>query len=290
MEAMTTEPTAERTIATRDQFAHLMNKVPEVTLYFWLIKVLCTTVGETFADYLNETLGFGLTNTTIVMGLGFFVLLGLQFRARRYVPWIYWTTVVLISVFGTLITDNLTDGHGVPTTTTTPIFAVLLAISFLAWYLVERTLSIHTIRTPRREAFYWLAILFTFALGTAGGDMLSEQLGLGYLTAVVIFAGAIALVVVAHLGLRMGPILSFWLAYILTRPLGASIGDYMSQPRKDGALGLGTTATSVIFLGAILALVSYLTVTRRDVTDDLEYDGESVAAEAEAEAHHHHHH
>jgi uncharacterized membrane-anchored protein len=288
MDAMTTEPTAERTIATRDQFAHLMNKVPEVTLYFWLIKVLCTTVGETFADYLNETLGFGLTNTTIVMGLAFFVLLGFQFRARRYVPWIYWTTVVLISVFGTLITDNLTDGHGVPTTTTTPIFAVLLAISFLAWYLVERTLSIHTIRTARREAFYWLAILFTFALGTAGGDMLSEQLGLGYLTAVVIFAGAIALVVVAHLGLRMGPILSFWLAYILTRPLGASIGDYMSQPRKDGALGLGTTATSVIFLGAILALVAYLTVTRRDVTDDVEYDGESVAAEAEAEAHHHH--
>jgi uncharacterized membrane-anchored protein len=288
MGAMTPEPTAERTIATRDQFAHLMNKVPEVTLYFWLIKVLCTTVGETFADYLNETLGFGLTNTTIVMGSAFFVLLGFQFRARRYVPWIYWTTVVLISVFGTLITDNLTDGHGVPTTTTTPIFAVLLAISFLAWYLVERTLSIHTIRTGRREAFYWLAILFTFALGTAGGDMLSEQLGLGYLTAVVIFAGAIALVVVAHLGLRMGPILSFWLAYILTRPLGASIGDYMSQPRKDGALGLGTTATSVIFLGAILALVAYLTVTRRDVTDDVEYDGESVAAEAEAEAHHHH--
>ena len=286
---MTTEPTAERTVASgRDTMAHLMNKVPEVTLYFWLIKVLCTTVGETFADYLNETLGFGLTNTTIVMGAAFLVLLALQFRARRYVPWIYWLTVVLISVFGTLITDNLTDGHGVPTTTTTPIFAALLAASFLAWYLVERTLSIHTIRTPRREAFYWLAILFTFALGTAGGDMLSEQLGFGYLTAVLIFAAAIGAVCVAYWGLRMGPVLSFWLAYILTRPLGASIGDYMSQPRKDGALGLGTTATSVIFLGAILALVTYLTITRRDVTDDEEYDAESMAAEAEAEAHHHH--
>jgi uncharacterized membrane-anchored protein len=287
---MTTEPTAARTLVSGDRLSHLLNKVPEITLYFWLIKVLCTTVGETFADYLNETLGFGLTNTTIAMGLAFFAFLGLQFRAKRYVPWIYWTTVVLISVFGTLITDNLTDGHGVPTTTTTPIFAVLLAMSFLAWYLVERTLSIHTIRTPRREAFYWLAILFTFALGTAGGDMLSEQLGFGYLTAVLIFAAAIALVCVAHFGLRMGPILSFWLAYILTRPLGASIGDYMSQSRKDGALGLGTTATSVIFLGAILALVAFLTVTRRDVTDDPEYDAESVAAEAEAEAHHHHHH
>jgi uncharacterized membrane-anchored protein len=266
----------------------MMNKVPEVTLYFWLIKVLCTTVGETFADYLNETLGFGLTNTTIVMGAAFLVLLALQFRARRYVPWIYWSTVVLISVFGTLITDNLTDGHGVATTTTTPIFAVLLAVTFAAWYAVERTLSIHTIRTPRREAFYWLAILFTFALGTAGGDMLSEQLGFGYVTAVLIFAAAIVAVCVARWGLGMGPVLSFWLAYILTRPLGASIGDYMSQSRHDGALGLGTTVTSVIFLGAILALVAFLTVTRRDVTHDEEYDAESTVAEAEAEAHHHH--
>jgi len=288
---MTTEPTAARSPATgREAVLHMLNKVPEVTLYFWLIKVLCTTVGETFADYLNETLGFGLTKTTLVMGVAFLVFLAIQFRARRYVPWIYWTTVVLISVFGTLITDNLTDGHGVPTTTTTPIFAALLAVTFLAWYLVERTLSIHTIRTPRREAFYWLAILFTFALGTAGGDMLSEQLGFGYLTAVLIFAAAIAAVCVAHWGLGMGPVLSFWLAYILTRPLGASIGDYMSQPRQDGGLGLGTTATSVIFLGAIVALVVFLTVTRRDLTDDEEYDAESVAAEAEAEAHHHHHH
>jgi uncharacterized membrane-anchored protein len=286
---MTTEPTAARSPATgREAVMHMLNKVPEVTLYFWLIKVLCTTVGETFADYLNETLGFGLTNTTLVMGVAFLVFLAMQFRAPRYVPWIYWTTVVLISVFGTLITDNLTDGHGVPTTTTTPIFAVLLAVTFLTWYLVERTLSIHTIRTTRREAFYWLAILFTFALGTAGGDMLSEQLGLGYLTAVLIFAAAIAVVCVAHWGLGLGPVLSFWLAYILTRPLGASIGDYMSQPRSDGGLGLGTTATSVIFLGAIVALVVFLTVTRRDLTDDEEYDAESLAAEAEAEAHHHH--
>jgi uncharacterized membrane-anchored protein len=285
---MTTEPTATRAVPGRDDVTHLLNKVPEVTVYFWLIKVLCTTVGETFADYLDQTLGFGLTNTTIVMGAAFLVLLALQLRARKYVPWTYWSTVVLISVFGTLITDNLTDGHGVPTTTTTPIFAVLLAVTFGAWYVVERTLSIHTIRTPRREAFYWLAILFTFALGTAGGDMLSEQLGFGYLTAVLIFAGAIALVCVGRWGLGAGPILSFWAAYILTRPLGASIGDYMSQSRTDGALGLGTTATSVIFLGAILALVVFLTVTRRDVTDDTEYDGESAVAEAEAEAHHHH--
>ncbi len=286
---MTSDPTTARERGRVDRCAHLLNKVPEVTLYFWLIKVLCTTVGETFADYLNETLGFGLTNTTVVMGVAFLAAVTLQFRVRRYVPWIYWLTVVLISVFGTLITDNLTDGHGVPTTVTTPIFAVLLAITFLAWWVVERTLSIHTIRTTRREAFYWLAILFTFALGTAGGDLLSERMGLGYLTAVLIFAGAIVVVVVAHYGLRLGAVLSFWLAYILTRPLGASIGDYMSQGRHDGALGLGTTATSVIFLGAILSLVVFLTVTRSDVTADEEYDAESMLAEAEAEAHHHHH-
>jgi uncharacterized membrane-anchored protein len=285
---MGTDPTAARERAYVDRHAHLVNKVPEVTLYFWLIKVLCTTVGETFADYLNETLGLGLTNTTIVMGLAFLAALTLQFRVRRYVPWIYWLTVVLISVFGTLITDNLTDGHGVPTTVTTPIFAVLLALTFGAWWVVERTLSIHTIRTPRREAFYWLAILFTFALGTAGGDLLSERLGFGYGTAVLIFAAAIVLVVLGHYGFRMGAVLSFWLVYILTRPLGASIGDYMSQSRRDGALGLGTTATSVIFLGSILALVVFLTVTRSDVTADNEYDVDSILAETEAEVHHHH--
>jgi uncharacterized membrane-anchored protein len=286
---MTSDRAAAQERAYVDRNAHLLNKVPEVTLYFWLIKVLCTTVGETFADYLNETLGFGLTNTTVALGLAFLVALAVQFRMRRYVPWVYWLTVVLISVFGTLITDNLTDGHGVPTSVTTPVFAVLLALSFGAWWLVERTLSIHTIRTPRREAFYWLAILFTFALGTAGGDLLSEQLGFGYRTAVLIFAAAIAVVVVAHYGFRLGAVLTFWLAYILTRPLGASVGDYMSQSRHDGALGLGTTATSVIFLGAILALVTFLTVTRCDVTPDNEYDAESMLAQAEAEAHHHHH-
>jgi uncharacterized membrane-anchored protein len=285
---MTSPQATRRGALDPDRYAHLMNKVPEVTLYFWLIKVLCTTVGETFADYLNETLGLGLTTTTIVMGAAFVVALVLQFRAQCYVPSIYWVTVVLISVFGTLITDNLTDGHGVPTTVTTPIFAVLLGATFATWWWVERTLSIHTIRTPRREAFYWLAILFTFALGTAGGDMLSEQLGFGYFAAVLIFAAAIGVVAVLHWGLKVNAVLTFWLAYILTRPLGASIGDFMSQPRADGGLGLGTTATSVIFLAAILALVVYLTVTRVDVTEDEQYDAESLAAEAEAEAHHPH--
>jgi hypothetical protein len=168
-------------------------------------------------------------------------------------------------VVGTLISDNLVDGYGVPLQTTTIIFGIALAITFAAWYASERTLSIHTIFTTRREAFYWAAVLFTFALGTSAGDYLSEQLALGYLNALLLFAGAIAVVAVLHFVFRINAILSFWIAYILTRPLGASIGDYMSQAKADGGLGLGTTVTSFIFLGTILALVVYLAVTKVDV-------------------------
>jgi uncharacterized membrane-anchored protein len=245
----------------------MLNKVPEVTIFFWIIKIMCTTIGETAADYLNENLGFGLTNTTYVTGALLAVLLLVQFSFTRYVPVVYWAVVVVISVFGTLITDNLTDGHNVALTTTTPIFAVILAIVFGVWYSVERTLSIHSIVTTRREAFYWLTILFTFALGTAAGDLLAEKADLGYAVSIAIFAGAIAVVTVAHYAFRMNAILSFWLAYILTRPLGASIGDEMSQKdHKYGGLGLGTTGTSYIFLACIIALVAYLTITRKDQT------------------------
>jgi uncharacterized membrane-anchored protein len=243
----------------------LLSKVPEVTVYFWLIKVLGTTVGETAADFLNTTLGFGLTATTAVVGALLVIALVFQFRARRYVPALYWLVVVLISVAGTLITDNLTDGLGVPLATTTVVFAIALAITFAVWYRSERTLSIHSIITTRREAWYWLAILFTFALGTAAGDLVAETFSLGYLVSAVIFGGVIALVAVAHYVFHLNAVLSFWIAYILTRPLGASIGDYLSQAHADGGLGLGTTGTSALFLIAILALVSYLTVSRKDL-------------------------
>ena len=244
----------------------LLSKVPEVTVYFWLIKVLGTTVGETAADFLNTTLGFGLTATTVVVGAMLVVALVFQFRARRYVPGLYWLVVVLISVAGTLITDNLTDGLGVPLAATTAVFAVALAITFAVWYKSEGTLSIHSIITSRREAWYWLTILFTFALGTAAGDLVAETFSLGYLVSAVIFGGVIGLVAVAHYMFRLNAVLSFWIAYILTRPLGASIGDYLSQARKDGGLGLGTTGTSAIFLATILVLVVYLAVTRTDQT------------------------
>jgi uncharacterized membrane-anchored protein len=246
----------------------MLNKVPEVTVYFWVIKIMCTTVGETAADYLNVNLGFGLTNTTYFAGALLVALLVAQFRLRRYVPGIYWAVVVVISVFGTLITDNMTDKYNVPLTTSTPIFAAVLAVVFAVWYAFERTLSIHTIYTSRREGFYWLAILFTFALGTAAGDLSAEQFSLGYGPSILIFGGLIAAVAVSHYWLKVNAVLAFWMAYILTRPLGASIGDWMSQhSKKYGGLGLGTTGTSYIFLGCILALVIYLSLTRRDVTE-----------------------
>ena len=242
----------------------LLSKVPEVTIFFWIIKILCTTVGETFADNLDQKLNLGLSNLTYIMGTALIICLVFQFRARKYVPGIYWLAVVLISVFGTLITDNLTDNYNVALQTTTIIFSIVLAIVFAVWFAVERTLSIHSIFTTRREGFYWLAILFTFALGTAAGDLTAEKLNVGYLNSLFIFAGAIALVTAAHYALKLNAVLAFWLAYILTRPLGASMGDYMSQTKKDGGLALGTTATSVIFLSAILALVVFLTVSKAD--------------------------
>lgn len=243
----------------------MLNKVPEITAYFWVIKILCTTVGETFADNLNENLGLGLTNTSYIMGAVLIAVIVAQFRSRRYVPGIYWLAVVLVSVVGTLVSDNLVENYGVALETTTIAFSICLIATFATWYWSERTLSVHTIVTTRREAFYWATILFTFALGTSAGDLISEKLEFGYLPTVGIFAGAIAVIAFCHFALKMNAILSFWLAYILTRPLGASIGDYLASPTEEGGLGLGTTVTSVIFLSTILALVVFLAISKRDV-------------------------
>lgn len=239
----------------------LCSKVPQVTVAFWVIKIFSTTVGETAADNLNSTLGFGLTATSIVTAVVFLLALGAQFWTRRYVPAVYWTTVVLISVVGTLITDNLTDSAGVPLWESTVVFTALLALTFVAWYAKERTLSIHSIVTRRREAFYWLAILFTFALGTAAGDLVSESLGLGYLVAAILFAAVIAVIAVAHFAFRANVVFCFWAAYILTRPLGASLGDLAAQPVDEGGMGLGTTVTSAVFLTVIVALVIYMSIS-----------------------------
>ncbi len=243
----------------------LRNKVPEVTILFWIIKILCTTIGETAADFLNVNLNLGLTGTSCVMGVLLIVALAVQFRTIRYVAPFYWIAVALISVLGTLVTDNLTDALGVPLEVSALLFSALLIGTFALWYALERTLSIHTIVTLRREALYWLAVLFTFALGTAAGDLMAEALGLGYATTGVIVAGLVAVFALAW-RLGLDSILAFWVVYILTRPLGASLGDYLTQSGAHGGLGLGASLTTQLFTLCIFAAVLYLTLTQKDVS------------------------
>lgn len=245
----------------------MLNKVPEVTLYFWVVKIMATTVGETAADFLAEKLHIGLTGTTVIMSAILAVALTFQFGADRYVPRVYWLAVVLISIVGTLITDNLTDNFGVSLWTTTTIFTIAMGVAFGVWYASERTLSIHEIDTTKREAFYWSAILFTFALGTAAGDLISESLNLGYWKSALIFGACIGLVSIGRFFLNFNAVLCFWVAYVITRPLGASIGDFLSQKRADAGLGLGTTGTSAIFLVTILILVTVMTLNARNTVE-----------------------
>lgn len=259
-------PTHPVTTAPPDQFLarQMLNKVPEVGLLFWVVKILSTTVGETAADFLAGNVGLGLTNTSLIMALLLSGVLVVQFRTQRYIPSVYWLAVVLISVVGTLISDNLVDNFGVSLWTTTIVFAICLAATFAAWFRSERTLSIHTIFTSRREGFYWLAILFTFALGTSAGDLVSEKLALGYGTAAVIFAAAIVAVTQAYY-VGVNAVLSFWTGYVLTRPLGASLGDLLTADKSEGGLGLGTNAVSGAFLIVILGAVAWFTLKdRRD--------------------------
>ncbi len=240
-------------------------KVPVIiTLYFWVIKILATTVGETGADFLIFNLHFGLPATSAAAWGLLAVILFVQVKAKRYIPALYWIAVVMVSIVGTLITDNLTDNLGVPLAVSTIAFSVLLVATFGLWYAVEKSLSIHSIYTVRRELFYWAAILFTFALGTAAGDLMAESVGLGYAISALIFGSVIALITTGFYAFNLNSILAFWLAYIITRPLGASIGDWLSQDVANGGLGLGTVGTTAVFLAAILGLVGYLTLSRVD--------------------------
>ena len=231
-----------------------LNKVPEVTLSFWIIKIMSTTVGETGADFLAVNAGFGQGLTRTVMAALLAIALLTQLRTRRYTPWIYWLTVVLVSVVGTQITDLLTDGLGVSLYISTSVFAVALAAIFFVWYRVERTLSIHDIVTRSRELFYWSAILCTFALGTAAGDLATEALGLGFTWGAVAFG---ALIGITYAAWRMGgnAVLTFWIGYILTRPFGAALGDLLTQAKTYGGLGMGAMWTSALFLSVIVMLV-----------------------------------
>jgi len=250
-------------VAATQNSCAMLNKVPAVTLVFWIIKILSTTVGETGADLLIFKLHWGLALTSLVMLLPLLLIVILQLRATRYVPWIYWSTVVMISIVGTLITDNLVDNLGVSLEATSIAFSVLLVLTFGIWHAQEQTLSINSIDTPKRERFYWLAILFTFALGTAAGDLVGESMKLGYGVSALIFAGLIALVALAHYVFKLGVVTAFWVIYVLTRPFGASCGDWLSKSVAKGGMGFGTLGTSEIFLVIIVALVVYLTLQDR---------------------------
>ncbi|WP_327667682.1 hypothetical protein OHN37_41335 [Streptomyces sp. NBC_00485] len=239
----------------------LANKVPEVTACFWIIKVLTTGMGETASDLLAHT--FGPVPAVALGGLGLVVSLAVQFSFRRYVAWAYWTAVVMVSVFGTMAADVLHVGLGVPYGVSAPAFLAVLATVFVLWYASERTLSIHTVQTRRREAFYWAAVLATFALGTAAGD-LTATVGFGYLGSVALFAAGICVPALAHRFGALNAVTAFWTAYVITRPLGASLADWMALGHARGGLGLGLAPVTLAWTVAIIGFVGYVAVSQRD--------------------------
>jgi uncharacterized membrane-anchored protein len=252
-------------------------RVPEVTLVFWIIKTLSTTVGETGADFLAFELGWGMPVTTVLMVGIMAVLLYLQFgKFKRYVPVNYWSLVVLMSILGTLITDMLVDIAGVSLVTLSGVFTVMMLAGFFLWYREEGTLSIHSIDTGKREAWYWIVILLAFSLGTGVGDLISEHFALGYDMALLLFSGMIAIVAIAYFVFKLNAITAFWIAYVLTRPLGASLGDFLIQTPADGGLGINMLSINLAFLAAILTLVGYELVRIRQsalmTTVETEYD------------------
>ena len=245
----------------------LLVKVPAVTIWFWIIKVFSTTVGETLGDTLNDGFGLGLAKAAYVMLAVFAVLLSFQLLLKRYVPVVYWATIIAVSTVGTLLTDNLHDSFGWQNWQSAILFAVVLVSVFAIWWLQERTLSIKSINTGKREAFYWLAILATFGMGTAGGDIFLDNLGVPLTVSSLLFAALILLVAVLWKTKAIGTVFGFWAVYIFTRPLGASVGDLLSQPKPEG-WGFDAGLISWIALGVIAALTGYLSLSKVDVIAD----------------------
>ncbi len=244
-----------------------MRKVPELTVYFWVIKVLTTAVGESISDYLVHTINPYIAVT--LGGIGLAVSLVLQFSVRRYVAWIYWLTVVMVAVFGTMAADVLHIEFGVSYLASATLFAIVLVVAFVAWYAREKTLSIHSIYTPRRELFYWTAVLAAFALGTATGDMTARTMHLGYFSSGVMFVLVFAVPALAYWRFGLNAILAFWFAYIVTRPLGASFADWMGKPHGVGGLGWGDGPVSLVLTILIVGFVGYLQVSRVDIENEL---------------------
>jgi uncharacterized membrane-anchored protein len=244
----------------------LLRKVPEVTAAFWITKVLTTGMGETTSDFLVHALG--PIPAVAIGALAFAAALALQLAAPRYEAWVYWLAVVMVAVFGTMAADGLHIELGVPYAVSTVFFAIALAVVFTVWYRVEGTLSIHTIDSRRRELFYWATVVTTFALGTATGDMTARTLGLGYITSGVLFAVLIAVPAIAYRSFGLNAVVAFWFAYVVTRPLGASLADWVAVLHRRGGLGLGYGPVSIVLTVMIAGCVAYLTMSRVDVVPD----------------------
>ena len=248
-----------RLTSTRSTYS----KVPEITAWFWVVKALTTAMGESTSDFLVHTL---VPEIAVVIGaIAFAIALYIQFTKDRYIPWCYWLAVAMVGVFGTMAADVLHVGLGVPYIASTIFYAIVLAVVFRSWYRVEGTLSIHSIHTPRRELFYWAAVLATFALGTAAGDLTANTFGLGYFGSIWLFAAIIAVPAIGYFRFGMGSILAFWFAYVVTRPLGASVADWLAKP---AGVGLGTGLVSLAFAAAIVAIVRHLARTGKDTPFD----------------------
>lgn len=241
----------------------ILRKVPEITIVFWLVKLLTTAIGESTSDFLvfriNPYIAVALG------GVGFVIALALQFSARRYQPWIYWLTVVMVAIFGTMAADALHIQLGIPYVILTIFFATALAIVFATWYMTEKTLSIHTINTRRREVFYWTTVMTTFALGTAAGDMTAISLKLGYFSSILLFTLLITMIALAHWLFRLNRVVTFWFAYVLTRPLGASIADWTGKSQTVNGLGLGDGYVSLCLAALIIVFLIYMTFNKREV-------------------------
>ncbi len=250
-----------------------MRKVPEITVYFWIIKLLTTAIGESTSDFLVHTIDPVVA--VILGGVGFALALVLQLWARRYVTWIYWLAVVMVAVFGTMTADVVHIVLGVPYLTSSVVFAVMLAAIFVVWYLCEKTLSIHSIDTPRRELFYWATVIATFAVGTATGDLTATTFGLGYFTSGVLFLALITLPALAYWVFGLNEVFAFWLAYIITRPIGASFADWMGKPTSLRGIGLGPGHVSLALAVLIIGFVGYLTITRKGASADQQRDSVS---------------
>lgn len=248
---------------TREHRKRLLTKVPEITVFFWIVKLLTTAMGEATSDYLVYHINPYLA--VILGAVGFAVAFVLQFTVRKYVAWIYWLFVVMVAIFGTMVADVTHIVLGVPYYASTIAFAVILVIVFTTWYKVEKTLSIHSIYTRRRELFYWATVLATFAMGTATGDMTAMTLHLGYLASGILFIVLFLLPGISYYLLGINPVFAFWFSYVMTRPLGASFADWFGKPKSVSGLGYGDGIVAFVLTALIIIFVGYLTVSGKDI-------------------------